>query len=326
MSLLQELGYRNLRIYPGGMADWIEHAGEVEGASSTTRVQARPTRPASIRTLLPGRMLLAVIDALAARSVGQVLLSWLGMVVGFGIVYWIACLTNDRALMQGGAPVPPTWAGLAAALYFSFTTATSVGYGDVVPVGAVRILAIVEAMAGLLVFGFVISKFLSRRQEQLIEEIHRIAYEDRLGRVQTNLHLVLSELQAISASCADRAVAPPRIVARTESAAMVFAGELRTIHDLLYRPQQVPEEQVLEVILASLAAAFQELSELIRCIPDGVSRSQTLQRNLRSIARVASEICGDCVPRAYATALTEWMDRIQKLARTLGETHERETR
>ena len=39
------------------------------------------------------------------------------------------------------------------ALYFSFVTATSVGYGDVVPMGVIRIVAIAEAITGLLIFG-----------------------------------------------------------------------------------------------------------------------------------------------------------------------------
>ena len=76
--------------------------------------------------------------------------------------------------------------------------ATSVGYGDVVPVGATRVLAIAEAVTGLLVFGAVVAKFVSRRQDTIVREIHRVTFEERLDRVQTNLHLVLSELQAIA--------------------------------------------------------------------------------------------------------------------------------
>jgi hypothetical protein len=37
---------------------------------------------------------------------------------------------------------------------------------------------------------------------------------------------------------------------------MVFVGELHAVHDLLYRPQDTPEEAVLEAILAGLASVF----------------------------------------------------------------------
>jgi hypothetical protein len=210
-----------------------------------------------------------------------------------------------------------SWEGLATALYFSFVTALSIGYGDVVPAGAVRLLAIVEGAAALLIFGIVISKLVSRHQEELTEEIHRITFEDRLGRVRTNLHLVLSELQAIAGMGAEPGARRERILSRVESATAVFAGELRTIHDLLYRPQQVPDEQVLESILATLCAVLRELNELLAYLAEAPKGSPTLQGTLRSTAALANEICGECVPRAYAPALKAWMDQIQELARKL---------
>lgn len=180
------------------------------------------------------------------------------------------------------------------------------------PLGYLRIIAMLEATAGLLIFGFVISKFLGRRQERLVEEIHRISYEDRLDRVQSNLHFVLSELQSLAAGCADPTHAPPRTLARLESAVTVFVGELRTIHDLLYRPQETPDEQVLEGILANLKTAFEELLELVRCL--GPRRSPLLERNLAATTRLASEICGECVPRQYAPDLKALMDDVQRIA------------
>lgn len=85
--------------------------------------------------------------------------------------------------------------------------ATPVGYGDLAPVGIARAVGIAEAVAGLLLFGAVVSKFVSRRQEELVREIHRVTFEERLDRAQTSLHLVLSELQAIADSLASLASA-----------------------------------------------------------------------------------------------------------------------
>src|SRR5437588_11621844 len=138
-----------------------------------------------------------------------------------------------------------------AALYFSAVTATSVGYGDIVPTGIARVLAIAESMGGLVLFGMLVSKFVSRRQEELIGESHRIACEERLDRVRTNLHLVRTELQTTAQLCEGHEIAPPAAVGRIDSIAIVFAGELHAVHDLLYRPQQTPDEPVLEMILAS---------------------------------------------------------------------------
>src|SRR5581483_9114419 len=134
--------------------------------------------------------------------------------------------------------------GLLSAIYFSAVTATSIGYGDIVPHGIARALAIGEGAAGLILFGCVVSKFVSRRQEELLAETHRIAFEDRLGRVRTNLHLVRTEVQETARLCEGRDVPPPQALSRVESAAMIFVGELHAVHDLLYRPQETPDEAV----------------------------------------------------------------------------------
>jgi len=314
VRLLHSLGYDRVRHYKGGIAEWKERSGPVEGtgvarSSSVERVPVDTSAWARRRDWLA-----LIVDALGNRSIGQLLLLWLWMIVGFGVAYWASGLWSGDSLRVGSVPVRGTWEGMLTALYFSCVTALSIGYGDVVPVGLARLLAIAEGATGLLIFGCVISKLVSRHQEELTEEIHRIAFEDRLGRVRTNLHLVLSDLQAIARICAEPGVQPARMMARIESVVSVFAGELRTIHDLLYRPQQIPDEQVLEAILANLAAGIRELIDLLSCLAGEHQHSASLEANLRSITQLAQQICGECVPRSYTPRLRSSMDTIHELA------------
>ena len=318
MGLLRTLGYTDLHHYRGGLADWQEAGEPVE------RLEPRPPE-AGAPTLTRGpssrpahrQWAGAFLDAVDRQSTARLFLAWLAIILLCGMLYSLGNLAGSDGLLANGHPVDASLRGFATALYFSFVTATSVGYGDVVPVGAVRFVAITEAVAGLLVFGAVVAKFVSRRQDEIVREIHRITFEDRLDRVQTSLHLVLSELQAIVAMCDDGTIRRERIASRLESATLVFAGELRAIHDLLYRPQWAPEEAVLGAILAGLAGALRELSELLVCLPTAFDRSPTLVAALGTLARLADEICGECVPHGYAPALREWMDRIQETARRL---------
>lgn len=317
MGLLRELGYRNVRHYVGGMADWEENGLHLEGwpapdLAPAGRAPRGTTRP-SLRTARSGRL----IDALGRRSIGDLLLAWLLMILVFGLVYWTAGALPGRGLRVGTDYLTTDGGGMASAVYFSFVTALSIGYGDIVPVGPLRVLAILEGAAGLLIFGCVVSKLVSRHQEDLTEEIHRIAFEDRLGRVRSNLHLVLSELQTISRLCTDPDVSGQRVLSRVESATAVFVGELRAIHDLLYRPQQKVDEEVLETILARLAAGLGEMSDLLACLPDSQARSAVLRSNLRALSALAGEICGECVPQTYSAGLKGWMDRIQDLSRRI---------
>ncbi len=316
MRLLQDMGYERLRLFSGGLAEWKENDLPLERG-----ILIEPPRPGPRVRIAPrrGRIgVLSLFDWLASRSVGEVLTAWLGLILVFGLVYCVVEVAGGRGLLELGQPVPATLQGFLTALYFSFVTATSVGYGDVVPVGWMRALAIVEAASGLIIFGFVVSKFVSRKQDELISEIHRISFEERLDRIQTNLHLVLSELQQLSEDCSGEAAEQrPRSLVRAESAVLVFAGELRTIHDLLYRPQRALSEDLLEGILANLCAAFGALAELHGCMASAMRASESIQGSVRTIARLGSEICGECVPREHAPALQVWMNRIQRLAEGL---------
>lgn len=249
-------------------------------------------------------------------SIGRLMLIWLWMILGFGAFYWIEGIATGQGLISRGRLLDGTLSDFGTALYFSFVTALSIGYGDVTPLGVLRILAVAEGAAGLLLFGVVISKLVGHRQELVTEEIHRLAFEDRLGRVRTNLHLVLADLQAVGSLCGKPDAQPERLRARVESAAAVFEGEMQTIHDLLYRPQEAPDEQVLESILASLSEGLREIHELRACEPMG-EQSASFKSTIQSIRTLSEGICGDCVPGDYAPLLTDWMDKIRDLARRL---------
>jgi hypothetical protein len=95
------------------------------------------------------------------------------------------------------------------------------------------------------------------------------------------------------------------------------AANFRTIHDLLYRPQLAQDEQAFESILANLAAVYREFGHLLECAPARHPRPSTLDATLRRMKSLASEICGDCVPREYAGELKGWMDRNQELSRLI---------
>ena len=310
MGLLKEIGYTNLRYYVGGMADWAEHGGVVD------KIDA-PAASAPVRSLAKDGTVrrLSWLERLANLSLETLVGLWLGMILLFGLIYWAAGIGMGWGLQVGGIPVKPDLDGLVTAIYFSFVTALSIGYGDVTPIGALRFFAVLEGAAGLLIFGCVISKLVSRRQEELTEEIHRTTFEDRLDRVRTNLHLVFSDLGSVQQLQVEQGVLPELVMRRLESTVRVFRGELQAVHDLLYRCQVMPDEETMDSLLANLIICLQGLAELNGSLPSG--RSAALNAGLRSISSLANEICGECVPRVYAPGLKESMDQIQELARRI---------
>jgi potassium channel LctB len=305
------LGYAHLRHYVGGMADWLENGGPVEKLDEPVPIR----QPVRHTPLAVGRHLSA-LEILANWPLERLIGFWLGMIVVFGLIYWLAGIGMGRGLQAGNITVKPDLHGLGTAIYFSFVTALSIGYGDVTPIGALRILAVIEGIAGLLIFGCVISKLVSRRQEELTEEIHQTTFEDRLDRVRTNLHLVFSDLGSVQQLQAEQGVLTDLVLRRLESTVRVFRGELQAVHDLLYRAHIAPDEEAMESLLANLIICLQGLVEINGSLPNG--KSPALNAGLRSIANLATDICGECVPRVYAPELKESMDQIQELARRIG--------
>jgi Ion channel len=316
------MGYTNVRHYHGGIADWTDSGLPFETGSAPVEIAAPPI-PQMTRTPLSARVTSVVhrlswgsklVELIDTQPTSRLFLLWIGLTLVFGLGYWTAGLLHHSGLFEEGKRLDGSLHGLGSALYFSFVTVTSVGYGDVLPRGIARAMAVVEAISGLLIFGAVVSKFVSRRQEQVVSEIHQITFEERLDRIQTNLLMVLSELQWVAMMFAEKRASVERINARLESTALVFAGELRTIHYLLYRPQQAPAEPVLAGILAGLASALNTLEDCLHAAPNDHARSPVLTHALKTLSHLAGDICATCVPIVYAPTLTVWMDEIHEIA------------
>jgi hypothetical protein len=296
------------------LADWKVSGGSIECNAPPVATLAT----FSVQQQKSARRL-SWLEVIANWPLERLVGFWLGMILIFGVIYWLAGIGMGWGLQAGSSIVHPDVSGFATAIYFSFVTALSIGYGDVIPIGPLRILAVVEGIAGLLVFGCVISKLVSRRQEELTAEIHRTTFEDRLDRVRTNLHLVFSDLASVQQLRSEQGTLPHQVLRRLESTVRVFRGELQTIHDLLYRSNIEPDEETLESILANLLICLQSLVELSESCPEKNGASADLDLALRAIGNLAREICGECVPRVYAPTLKGAMDQIQVLAERLAE-------
>lgn len=67
----------------------------------------------------------------------------------YGVALYFLIANLGAGALTGGAGL-----SLASCLYFSAETYTSLGFGDLTPVGPVRLLAGVEALNGLLLIGW----------------------------------------------------------------------------------------------------------------------------------------------------------------------------
>jgi len=256
----------------------------------------------------------SLLDLVQQQSTMQLFFLWIGTIVVSGLCFWLGARAGEHGLVEGGHPVGGDFNGFISAIYFSFVTATSIGYGDIVPVGFARVIACGEAVTALLIFGAVVAKFVSHRSDQLVGEIHRVTFEERLDRIQANLHIVISDMLAITAVTEAPDPALHRISARLESSLLLFQTELRSIHDLLYQPKLTVEEGVLTAILADLSLGLTVFVDLLGILPRDFPRSQPFAIILQNLTRLSRDICSDCVPHSYTPRMVFWMDRIKDTA------------
>ncbi len=317
--LLRHLGYTRVREYAGGMEEWSERGGRIERAVLVSR-QPLPAPPAGrldrLRAALSRWSPAAAFDWASSRSLRTLFGLWLATCALFSLLYW-GFARGGAGLVSDGAAVGAGLQGLSTAFWFSIATAMSSSFGDVSAAGWMRLAVLAETALGLVLFSALISKILGARQEQILDEVHRLTFENRLGRVRTNLHLVLSELAEISGDCSNPAVPQRRLRTRIEGVAMIFAGEMQAVHDVVYGGPRGVDGAALEALFACLAAGLEELSELLTCLPSGQPRSATLRRSLRRLAQLGADLCGTCATRPFTAALRSWMDRVHRLCQAL---------
>ena len=79
------------------------------------------------------------------------IITYVILLVGFGFIYTMIEASGITIIMESGNEVePPFLHIMGTGMYFSAVTLFSLGYGDVVPIGIGRPLAILEALIGYL--------------------------------------------------------------------------------------------------------------------------------------------------------------------------------
>ena len=108
---------------------------------------------------------------------------FVGVVFAFGLFYtWMTPSGNGVKQAQVGASEFDFFNGL----YFSVVTVSSLGYGDMQPVGYSRVAATIEVLIGLVFIGIMIAKLTSRPISHLISRVFVSATRDRLAEFSSS--------------------------------------------------------------------------------------------------------------------------------------------
>jgi hypothetical protein len=122
------------------------------------------------------------------------------------VIFLSTCLYRVAGSVNSGLILTydeKTAAGWSDCIYFSVVTVSSLGYGDIRPVGWGRVIASFEVASGLIILGLWISFLASRRTEVLTRRIHDYLADERLKRYRKNIRDLTSEISRLARSASE---------------------------------------------------------------------------------------------------------------------------
>lgn len=131
-----------------------------------------------------------IIERLTQQSYGRLLLIWFTVTFSFGVFYFLLVMLFPE---NGPYPIDPKSSPVSKflnALCYSIITATSTGYGDIVPNGFSKFLASLQSFIALAVFAIFVTKLVSYKQELALREVHKLMFEDVFHNVREGLYVV----------------------------------------------------------------------------------------------------------------------------------------
>lgn len=268
-------------------------------------------------------------------SFSKIFLFWIGMIFLFGLIYFLlSSYTTNYVLDKNNIPIQGDinnildvrnftikgdFNGLMNSIYFSFVTATTVGYGDLTPAGITKIFAVFEAVLGLLVWGVVISKLVGIKQEAILEQLYEISYEESINELRSALYLFRIEANRIIEGAQLKGWSNEEILENFDVNLASLENALRNIkkfvlepkkHDFLLSPDYPSTEILFEGISRSLKKMY-ELYILLESKNTGI-RASKLQGRINSVLSLLKNICDICPTNGTTKTFSDEIDEIKK--------------
>ncbi|MEI7961668.1 MAG: potassium channel family protein [archaeon] len=126
---------------------------------------------------------------------------WIAITIIFGMVYFF--LATDTAHLEYTVNHTQV-TSIFDTIYFSFVSGTTTGFGDIVPIGGFKLIAIIQVVVGLLLLALVTSRLVSIKQNAILSELYNISFKERINRLRSSLLLFRQSIERIITAIEDK--------------------------------------------------------------------------------------------------------------------------
>ena len=210
---------------------------------------------------------LTFLEYLSLRSYGELFTLWILLNTVFAIAYFLLASTHPDHAPTGLALLAPA-ERLFDSFYFSIITGTSTGYGDILPQGFSKFLAMVQTCMALLVFAIFVTKLVSSRTEETLREVHRMSLEGIFYHIRHVLFIVRKDIDGVLHALTQHRALTPRDWEILQTACLQAESLVGEIPDLyngskdLARVDLKRERLLLEALQRTLKRIERLMGEL----------------------------------------------------------------
>jgi hypothetical protein len=139
------------------------------------------------------RLAARFIEALIRLPYSTLGIFWVHLVLLFAAAYFGL---HEWLPQHGPSPLAGETVSsrLGNSIYYSIMTATTVGYGDIIPHGISKVLASIQAIGAFFIFGICVGKIVSGKQEIALREIRRLTFEDVFRNTREGLYIIRKDI------------------------------------------------------------------------------------------------------------------------------------
>lgn len=230
-----------------------------------------------------------------------IVLLWLAIIFGFA-VFFVSFSGGENFLYY--ATVEKKVTGFGNALYFSFITATTTGYGDIIPFGAFKVAAVIEALFGLAMLSVIVSKIISLKQDVILSEIYDLSYREEIGRLRSSLFRFRHNIEKITKKARDKTISKQDI----EQLYIYLYNFEDTLHEILMIQKRSNKYDFLNnvetlgsEVVKAITSSFKSVEKMFNAIGNKKWKSDINVRLLKSCIETGERIF-------YSFLLSEELD------------------